>query len=321
MKTSIDYLDVDVAYLLGLLVARGEFSESGGVKRIVIEFPFRNLEVEGIKEKIVQKDQILLSLRKVTRRINELTDMNVREEEREQAVYLIMETMKNTMFIRNLKALLKGKRSHYEFEIPEEIFQSTTDIQKEFLRGYADVAGSARWANRNKWGRCRVYLDILNPNWRLPVELCHLIQDFLRIPIDTITYGHPNIRDPNLVEYKKGREDAWAREHQIKIFAEEFERIGFYMSHKQKVLQELAEYNRSRRFRKAKFCNPPKKVRSSKPPHPGENSEKLPRELRGRHFDAYWQVCAALGCRRYLNYLKEQTTLPKFANEKGGRQK
>jgi len=56
----IDYLDADVAYLLGLIVARGSLTEIGGVKRIVIEFPFRNLEAEGIEKKIVQKDQILL---------------------------------------------------------------------------------------------------------------------------------------------------------------------------------------------------------------------------------------------------------------------
>ena len=316
----IDYLDADVAYLLGLIVARGEIMESSGVKRIIIEFPFRNLEVEGIKKKVVQKDQILLSLRTVIRRVSELVDANIREEEKEQAVYLIIETMKNTMFLRNIRTLLDGKTSYYEFRIPKEIFLSFKDVQKEFLRGYADVAGSARWANRNRWGRCRVYLDVLNPNWYLPVELCRLIQDYLKIPVDTITYGHPNLRDPKMVEYNKGRKEAWAREHQIKIFADEFEKIGFYMSHKQEILEELAEYNRKKKFRKAKFCSPPKRITSNKPVHPEENSEKLPKELRGVHCDSYWQVCAALGCKRYMDYLKKHPKLVKFThNNDGGR--
>ena len=30
--------------------------------------------------------------------------------------------------------------------------------------------------------------------------------------------------------------------------------------------------------------------------HPEEISEKLPQELRGKHFDAYWQICLELGC-------------------------
>jgi len=51
-KPSLDYIDEDVAYFVGLITARGEISDQGGVKRISIEFPFRNLEVEGIKKKI-----------------------------------------------------------------------------------------------------------------------------------------------------------------------------------------------------------------------------------------------------------------------------
>jgi hypothetical protein len=306
----IDYLDADVAYLLGLIVARGELTESGGVKRIVIEFPFKNLEVEGVEKKLVQRDKILLSLDPVIRRIQELADLNTRKEEAEQSVYLIMETLKETMFLRNIKHLLKGKTTHYEFEIPLEILQCDDEnIKKEFVRGYADVAGSARAANRNKWGRHRIYLDVLNRNWRLPVQLCHLLQDHLSVPVDTITYGHPNIRDPELEEYKAGRETAWAREHQVKLFAEEFERIGFYMEHKREILKELAEYNRSENFARAEFCNPCKRVKAQKKKHPGENSKLLPEEIRGKHFDSYRQICIALGCFRYSEFVKAQRKL------------
>ena len=231
---NLDYIDPDVAYLLGLIVARGEFSESGGVRRIKIEFPFKNLEVVGVKKKILQRDKILISLRKVRDRINELTDVNIKEVETERSVFLIMETMKNTIFWRNLRTLLSGKTTYYEFNIPNVIFKLDDIIKKEFIRGFADVAGSARFANRNRWGKCRVYLDVLNPNWYLPIQLCHLLQDHLKIPVDTIAWGHPNIRDPNLNEYNEGRRNAWTREHQIKIFAEDFEKIGFYMEHKHK---------------------------------------------------------------------------------------
>jgi hypothetical protein len=307
-----DYLDTDVAYFLGLITARGELSESGGVKRIIIEFPFRNLEVEGIRKKIVQKNEILLSLRKTISRVNELADINTREEEKERAIYLVLETMKNTMFWRNIQALMQGKTTHYEFEIPPEIFQADEQIQKEFLRGYADVSGSARWANRNRWGKCRVYLDVLNLNWTLPRQLCYLLQDCLHIPVDTITYGHPNIRDPRLKEYKKGRKDAWAREHQVKIFADDFEKIGFYMSHKQEILEELADYNKKQKFEKTKFCCPPKRLSGrSKPKHPAEDSEKLPAIIRGKHFNSYWQICAELGCKRYSNFISKQEKLKK----------
>ena len=305
---TIDYIDPDVAYLLGLIVARGEISESGGVKRLKIEFPFRNLQVEGIKKRIHQRDKILIGLRKIRSRINELTDMNIREEETEDAVILIMESMKNSIFWRNLRLILGNRTTHYEFEIPSIIFESESTIKKEFLRGFADVAGSARYSNRNRWGKCRIYLDVLNPNWRLPVQLCHLLQDHLHVPVDTITWGHPNIRDPKLKDYRNGRRHAWAREHQIKIFADDFKQIGFYMEHKQEILEELAEYNEVKGFEKAKYCDPPKEIRK-KPRHPEENSDKLPETLRGRHYDSSWQICADLGCWRYNNYIRKQKRL------------
>lgn len=316
-KPLLDYIDPDVAYFIGLVTARGEISDSGGVKRISIEFPFRNLKVEGIKKKITQKDQILLSLDRVINRVNELADVNIRKDESERSVHLIIETLKNTMFLRNTKMLMKGRSSYYEFEVPDQIFEFDESIKKEFIRGFADVAGSARWANRNRWKKCRVYLDVLNSpsNWRLPIQICYILQDHLGIPVDVIQWGHPNTRDPNLREYKKGREEAWAREHQIKVFADDFEKIGFYMSHKQEILEELAEYNRKKGFDKAKFCNPPKRKRS-KPKHPSENSEKLPPEIRGKHYDSCWQICAGIGCIRYANFMKDQKRLSKWVKPK-----
>lgn len=312
-----DYIDPDVAYFIGLVTARGEISDRGRVKRISVEFPFRNLKVEGIEKKITQRDKILLSLDHVVNRVNELTDVNIRKHESEHSVFLIVETLKNTMFLRNTKLLMKGKTTYYEFEVPEQIFQSDETVKKEFIRGFADVAGSARWANRNRWGKCRVYLDVLNSpfNWRLPTQICYLLQDHLGIPVDVIQWGHPNTRDPRLKEYNKGRKDAWVREHQIKVFADDFEKIGFYMSHKQEILEELAEYNRKEGFDKAKFCKPPKRLRR-KPKHPSEKSKKLPSEIRGKHYDSYWQICADVGCIRYANFMKEQRRLSKWVKPK-----
>ncbi|OLS16536.1 MAG: hypothetical protein HeimC3_53780 [Candidatus Heimdallarchaeota archaeon LC_3] len=301
---AIDYLDLDVAYLLGLIVARGEISFSeGGLNKIIIEFPFRNQKVKGITIKIDQKDQILLNLRHIFRRINELTSINFREEEGDSSISLILETPKNTMFLRNINFLLKGKKSYKEFSIPEEIFNAPSEFQKEFLRGFSDVAGSARAANAYISGQHRIYLDVLNQNWQLPIQLCYLLQDKLKIPVQTITYGHPNLRDPQLNDYNKGKV-GWSREHQIKIFAENFNEIGFYVRHKQNVLDELANFNEDNFKHNEKYCEPPKSIRKIKPIHPEENSDKLPDVLKGQHCDTYWQICGLLGCSRYKNNIK-----------------
>ncbi len=298
----IDYLDEDLAYFLGLLVARGQMSQSGRLRTIVIDFPFRNLEVHGIKKSYTQKNEFAVGLNKSINRISELTEANVSQTEAEHAVVLTIASMKNSIFFRDVKLLTQGKSGHYEFDIPVQIYQSDDQIKKEFLRGYADVGATARKSNADQGGRHRVYLDVLNRNWRLPVELCHLLQDHLKIPVQTIDYGHPNLRDPAGKEYKAGRKEAWAREHEIKVYCDAFRKVGFYMPHKQEILTELADYNESR-FPKARFCNPPRNTKA-RFKHPGEKSNKLPREIRGKHYEGYWQICDDLGCPRQAKCLE-----------------
>ena len=309
---NIDYLDVDVAYFLGLLIARGTITEESGVKRIVIEFPFRNLYAEGISKNFIQRDQIIISLQDPIKRINELTDVQIVQTISDNSVRLTIETLKNTIFWRNVKALIRGKASYYEFLIPREIFEADEKIKIEFMRGYADVAGYARASNRDQRGRHRVYLDILNPNWHLPIQICHLLQDHLGVPTQTITYGHPNLRDPNGKDYKNGKRGSWAREHQYKTYCEYFLKIGFYMKHKQEILEELAEYN-IRNFGNVepKFCSPPKKIKTIKRRfrHPEVKSDNLPAEIRGKQYVSYWQICADLGCQRYKKWLESQSKL------------
>jgi len=317
---NLDYLDTDVAYFLGLLVGRGEIAPAlaGGVRRLSIEFPFKNLEVAGIKKSYSQRNELIVGLQPSIQRISELTEANFSTSQTDHSVVLTIESIKNSMFWRNINLLMSDKRTHYEFDIPLQIFEGDDEIKKEFLRGYADVAATARVSNADQAGRHRIYIDVLNPNWRLPVQLCHLLQDHLNIPVQTITYGHPNLRDPQLVEYKAGRADAWAREHQVKVYCEAFARVGFYMPHKQEILGELAEYNR-RNFGRSNFCSPPKRLGEKKPKHPGEKSVKLPTMIRGKHYRAYWQICSDLGCARQTKCLAmfkpfmktTQTTLKK----------
>jgi len=306
----LDYLDVDMAYFLGLLVARGSINEVSGVKRITIEFPFRSMYAEGINKTFNQRDQIIIGLQDPIKRINELTDVQINQNITENTVYLTIETLKNTIFWRNVKMLLQGKTSYYEFSIPREIVEADEKIKVEFMRGYADVAGYVRVSNRDQVGRHRVYIDVLNPNWYLPVQLCHLLQDHLGVPTATITYGHPNLRDPRGKDYREGNRGTWAREHQYKTYCEYFLKIGFYMRHKQEILEELADYN-MRKFGKIEpmFCTPqPVKVKK-RYRHPEVKSDSLPAEIRGKQYKSYWQICADLGCPRYRSWLESRSGL------------
>jgi hypothetical protein len=114
----------------------------------------------------------------------------------------------------------------------------------------------------------------------------------IQVPIQNINYGHPNLRDPN---NKKGNR-SWAKEHQIKVFAEDYQKIGFYISHKEQALTELADINKSNFDTSIPLCDGTTNRLKTKPVHPDENDSNLPNEIRGKHFDAYKEICNCLNC-------------------------
>jgi hypothetical protein len=121
------------------------------------------------------------------------------------------------------------------------------------------------------------------------------------IPIQTIDWGHPNIRDSNLVEAQAGKSSAYAREHQLKIYPEYLKSFKFRISSKQKMFQELIDHNVASGFTNKEDWFPPKKITSFKAIHPDESNPRMALPLR-RHFDAFWQINLALGC-EYLSDL------------------
>lgn len=203
------FIDPDMAYLLGLIVGRGTIRESGGMKQLIIEYPFRNLEAKGITKSFDAKDKILLSIDDTINRLGELTEAAPKKVVSKNAVSIILESTKNSLLWRNINKLLEGKTSFREMNVPAVIFDSDEEIKKEFLRGIADVTGSIGTSGRDQAGRHRVYISILNDNWKLPIQICKLLQDKpLEIPVNTIDWGHPNIRNGHVKDYNKGREQA-----------------------------------------------------------------------------------------------------------------
>lgn len=284
-----NFLDEDVAYLLGLVVMRGQLYDHGSERGIVIEFPFKSLLVE----KYSQPLYLQLSANRIRDRVQELVESFVRVEELNRSFIFTIRFLQSPVTWRNLRYHLGNRRSYKEFQVPPGILNAPKPIQVEFMRGVADVGGFIRDSNQYLDGRRRVYLEIHNRNWKLPVQLCMLLQQHLEIPVQLIQWGHPNTREP-------GGGAHWAREHQIKIFAEAFEPIGFTIEYKNEILQKFARQDR-RRHGALDYCNPNKEIRriKIKAPHSDEKSPTLPACVR-HHFDSYWQICLALGCKQCL---------------------
>ena len=302
---SENFLDEDVAYLLGLIVMRGQLYDRGSERGIIIEFPFKSLEVEGYKQELY----LQLSVNRIRDRIQSLVESFVQVEEMGTAFVFTIRFLQNPVTWRNLRYLLGNHRSYKEFTVPDNVMNAPREIQLEFMRGVADVGGFIRDSNRYVDGRRRVYLEVHNRNWILPIQLCALLQQKLDVPVQLIQWGHPNTREP------KGGSH-WAREHQVKIFVEAFESVGFTIEYKNDTLRKFARQDRKRRGSLYK-CNPNPEIRRTrkKNRHPDEKSTALPARLRAHHFDAYWQICLALGCTQCVT---TQEGLPLEQDEAGG---
>ncbi len=294
----LDYLDGDVAYLIGMIIGRGTIVEKEDRWVVKIEFPFVNPELEDYNQFSGFVTSVFThTFPRLKSLLGEAVDVSVLPERR---VQFTISLPASHIAVRNLKQILEGRFDYSQFSVPSVIWNAPNDIVCEFVRGFADVAGNIRRSNRDRSGLHRVYLDVLGSNWTLPVQICDLLQHKLQVPIHHILWGHPNLRDPKA----KDQTFAW-REHQIRIYAHDFLRVGFYIDHKQSVLKVLADENLQREGeRRSDFCSGYRRFRS-KTNHPAENDKKLPDYLRGKHFDAYWQICAECGCPLATRALKD----------------
>jgi hypothetical protein len=291
-----NFLTPDISYLLGLITGRGQIQYNQDVKKIIIDFEYKSQKVNAGNLDLNQKLHIQTSLDKVIVRIQNM-GINVVKDVSENSISLVLKWDKEDISWLFIKFLINGTRfSYHDFQVPEPLFESTEINKKEFVRGIGDVTGYVRPSNYYGFSepyRHRVYIEITQKNWSLPSQLCRLLQSF-QVPIQNINYGHPNLRDPN---NNKGSR-SWAKEHQIKIFAEDYEKVGFYISHKDQALTEFANRNKTNFDSSIPLCDGATNRKKTKPIHPDENDSDLPNEIRGKHFDAYKEICNCLNCYR-----------------------
>ena len=314
--------NAELAYLLGMIAGKGVIVRGNTKTDIIIEIPHKNLISEGMDSRLSVK----ASLDDIRNNLGPLIDTRIISTQETSKTIFSFSKNNEDFLIREINGHFKGLSSCKDFRIPQKIFTSSSDIKKEFMIGLADVTAYIRKSNVG-YGipyNHRTYIEI-PVNWFLVIDIGNLLYS-LDVPIQTIDWGHPNMRDSNLIDYNKGKINAWFREHQIKIYADEFEKIGFRIVHKIKALESLAKKNRSEWDKKMKakiknaksesqkekykkmvghveiahhkFYWETKNIPKKKPIHPMENSEKIPAIIRGKHFDSWKEICKALGYKK-----------------------
>ena len=283
-----------MAYLVGMVLGNGEVQRKADSTTITVEIPHKNLIDDAGREVSVYVKSSLADIRNV---IEPLIGNRIPISQNRRATQISFTKNNEDYTMREILRFIGTGVHHSTMSMNEELFHMTTDEKKELLRGIADVTGYIRRSNIafGQEGCHRVYIEIPG-NWQLVIDIANMLK-VLDIPVQTIDFGHPNFRDSNLRKYNSGQHYYWKKEHQIKIWANEFLPIGFNIVHKQKALQmyaeELLEYLDEAKTHKFYWEKPIR--RRERPHHPMENDNSLPETIRGKHFESWTDLAGALG--------------------------
>lgn len=318
----------NIMYLLGLIYGRGRLYD----KKVIIEFAHKNRDISGIfrckichdivtKSKSEKKyickgcqkdygqDDLSPKYEQVRKTQSSLRDVIIPflalEQHDTGVEYKIIANNVMTLLVidfqdENFFNLIKSFYNagfYKNFTLDERLKQLPKEDLIELVNGIFDTAGFpavGNWLNRpgKLSARMRIYLQIVG-NWQLVIDIDELLRTKFKIPVQTIDWGHPNIRDSNLKDFYDSSPTSWSREHQLKFFPEYYEIFRFRLNHKQALFHDLLNFNKEAGFDNLENWFPPKGNISIKPSHPGENDKRLPLPVR-RHFDAFWQINLAL---------------------------
>lgn len=287
-------MNVQMAYLIGMILGNGEVQRGNDDTTITIDIPHKNLLDDAGREVTVYVRASLTDIRGIVEPLLGYA-LSITQTTRSTKISFTKSNQDYTM--REILRFVGNGVHHSTMAMNDELFSMNIEEKKELLRGMADVTGYIRKSNIafGQEGAHRVYIEIPG-NWNMVIDVANMLKE-LDVPVQTIDFGHPNFRDSNIKKHNEGKPNYWKKEHQVKIWANEFLPIGFNIAHKQRALGNYAEVLLS--------CMDPeqthkfyweKSVRHRKKPiHPCENDDSLPPSIRGKHFESWTDLARELG--------------------------
>jgi len=288
-----------MAYLIGMICGNGEIKRFTNSTTVSIDIPHKKLETEDFHDVKIYIKASITDIRVI---LEPLIGADLGFIQQTSNSILSFTKPNTDYLIREILRFIGYGSSHENIRLDQSILNTTFDERKSFLRGFADVTGYIRRSNYFfQTFKHRVYLEVPH-NWGLVIDVCNLLKS-IDIPVQAIDWAHPNIRDGNLTKYNEGNINFWKKEHQIKIWANEFEPVGFGILHKKSALSTFADElrfglkNDGKDVLAAthKFYWELRGKSKSKPKHPAENDDFIPQSIRGKHFDSWREIAKELG--------------------------
>lgn len=292
-------MNIEMAYLLGMVTGNGEIQRGTTETTVSIEIPHKKLETEFqndvgiyVRASITDIRQVLEPLLGTALSFTQSANVSILSFRKRNEDYLMREVLR----------YVGSATSSNNVRISPEVFAFTFDERKQFVKGFADVTGYIRRSNYAfTEPNYRVYFEIPH-NWELVVDFCNLLKS-IDIPVQAIDWAHPNMRDGNLKKYREGKPDFWKKEHQVKVWALEYQPVGFVVLHKQQALDFFSEEQKRPYLAAGK--NPSVRLHKyyweitqrtrHKEHHPGEYDEFIPERIRGKHYDSWTCIAKDLG--------------------------
>ncbi|MBQ4439586.1 MAG: hypothetical protein II909_00400 [Kiritimatiellae bacterium] len=287
-------MNAEMAYLIGMVLGNGEIQRGNRLTVVTIDIPHKNLYTDDMKDVRVYVKASIVDIRAI---VEPLIGHNLTVSQSDRSTLLTFSLDNEEYVIREIVRLVENGAHHSSMRIHQELFSISADDKRALLRGIADTTGYIRKSNAafGQDGGHRVYIEIPG-NWFMVIDIANLLKS-IDVPVHTIDFGHPNMRDGNLTRYNKGHRSFWKKEHQIKIWANEFLPVGFNIAHKQEALEkyaeELLEYFDP--IKTHKFYWEKNVAKKHRPHHPCESDPSLPVEIRGKHFESWTEIAEILG--------------------------
>ena len=293
-------MNTEMAYLLGMITGNSEIQRGPLTTTISIDIPHKKMETEFQKDVAIYVKASITDIRTI---LEPLLGASLKFIQNPKISILSFTKPNEDYLVREIMRYIGYASSSNNIRISPEVYNFTFDERKQFIKGFADVTGYIRRSNYAfTEPNYRVYFEIPH-NWDLVIDFCKLLQS-VDIPVQNIDWAHPNMRDGNLKKYNEGKPDFWKKEHQIKVWAVEYQHIGFQILHKQEALDYFADKQRFyiERTKHKSLANTTHRyyweLRSpnkNKPYHPGETDTFLPITIRGKHYNSWTEIAKDLG--------------------------
>jgi len=220
-------INSDVAYFLGLFLARGKLRKESLTIRLPCKF-----------ENASDHRDFLLNY--VIPRMEKATGEKIEVRGDQWSDYTFDIMIRSEFFLKLLATLefQEGDVCRF-FGVPFEIFNASNEIQREFIKGIGDCSGEL---DRYLGGRPRVVLRFLNENTKIIEDLVELLV-MLSVDIFDVNLSPPSAQHAELSKRISelsdrltsaygvkvtGRQEQIGRDNMVRIWAEDYYRqIGF----------------------------------------------------------------------------------------------